>query len=63
MKNKERDIVCLTGLFPEEYVDEINKYSLTGVQNAANKYISDGIRLVPGYWQNDGMSGISIHGL
>lgn len=37
MKNKERDIVCLTGLFPEEYVDEINKYSLTGVQNAANK--------------------------
>lgn len=37
MKNKEHDIVCLTGLFPEEYVDEINKYSLTGVQNAANK--------------------------
>lgn len=37
MKNKEQDIVCLTGLFPEEYVDEINKYSLTGVQNAANK--------------------------
>lgn len=37
MKNKERDIVCLIGLFPEEYVDEINKYSLTGVQNAANK--------------------------
>ena len=37
MKNKERDIVCLTGLFTEEYVDEINKYSLTGVQNAANK--------------------------
>lgn len=37
MKNKEHDIICLTGLFPEEYVDEINKYSLTGVQNAANK--------------------------
>ena len=37
MKNKEQDIVCLTGLFPEEYVDEINKYSLAGVQNAANK--------------------------
>lgn len=37
MKSKEQDIVCLTGLFPEEYVDEINKYSLTGVQNAANK--------------------------
>ena len=37
MKNKEQDIVCLTGLFPEEYIDEINKYSLTGVQNAANK--------------------------
>lgn len=37
MKNKEQDIVCLTGLFPEEYVDEINKHSLTGVQNAANK--------------------------
>lgn len=37
MENKEQDIVCLTGLFPEEYVDEINKYSLTGVQNAANK--------------------------
>lgn len=31
------DIMCLFGLFPDEYVDEINKSSVSGVQNAANK--------------------------
>lgn len=31
------DIMCLFGLFPDEYVDEINRCSVSGVQNAANK--------------------------
>ena len=31
------DIMCLFGLFPDEYVDEINKSSVSGMQNAANK--------------------------
>ena len=31
------DILCLMGLFPEEYETEILKNSLSGVQNAANK--------------------------
>ena len=31
------DILCLMGLFPEEYEDVILKDSLSGVQNAANK--------------------------
>lgn len=31
------DILCLMGLFPEEYEAEILKASLSGVQNAANK--------------------------
>lgn len=31
------DILCLMGLFPQEYEDEINKCSKSGVQNAANK--------------------------
>lgn len=31
------NILCLMGLFPEEYEDEILKNSLSGVQNAANK--------------------------
>lgn len=31
------NVLCLMGLFPEEYEDEILKDSLSGVQNAANK--------------------------
>ncbi len=31
------DILCLMGLFPEEYETEVLKNSLSGVQNAANK--------------------------
>ena len=31
------DVLCLMGLFPEEYQEEILKDSLSGVQNAANK--------------------------
>lgn len=31
------NILCLMGLFPEEYEDEILRDSLSGVQNAANK--------------------------
>ncbi len=31
------DILCLMGLFPREYEDQIIKDSLVGVQNAANK--------------------------
>lgn len=31
------NILCLMGLFPEEYEEEILKCSLSGVQNAANK--------------------------
>lgn len=31
------NILCLMGLFPEEYEEEILKNSLSGVQNAANK--------------------------
>lgn len=31
------NVLCLMGLFPEEYEEEILKNSLSGVQNAANK--------------------------
>ena len=31
------NILCLMGLFPQEYEDEILKDSLSGMQNAANK--------------------------
>lgn len=31
------NVLCLMGLFPEEYQDEILRDSLSGVQNAANK--------------------------
>ena len=31
------DVMCLMGLFPNEYEDEIVKNSLFGTQNAANK--------------------------
>lgn len=31
------DILCLMGLFPHEYCDEIEKCSKSGMQNAANK--------------------------
>ena len=31
------NILCLMGLFPEEYEAEILKNSVSGVQNAANK--------------------------
>ena len=31
------DILCLMGLFPREYCDEIEKCSKSGMQNAANK--------------------------
>lgn len=37
MKNQNREIVCLMGLFPDEYLDEITKNSIGGFQSAANK--------------------------
>ena len=37
MKNKERDIVCLTGLFPEEYVDEKRTVYAIPVSEAVGK--------------------------
>lgn len=37
MKNQKREIACLMGLLPDEYIEEINRYSVSGVQNAANK--------------------------
>lgn len=35
--DEKMDILCLMGLFPEEYREEIEKCSKAGVQNAANK--------------------------